>query len=92
MMSELDQVSTALNPKKDRLTKAEKHRASTRDKSMKRHNWGPAKELGIRTAKTFGKLSVYALFGITAMTGHFILAGMLGSLAKSIHDMGKDYK
>ena len=95
MRSELDQVSSALNPKKDRMTKAEKHRVNVRDKAMHKFNWGPAKELGIRTAKNLGTIGVYGLFGFAILTGNFIAAGALGALAKSIHEMrveGKNKK
>lgn len=89
MRSELDQVSSALNPKKDRMTKAERHRVSERDKSMKKNDWGTAKEFGVTFAKNLGKVSLYGLTGLTILTGHFIMAGMLGTAIKSIKDMKK---
>ena len=87
MRSELDQISDGLNPKKDRMTKTQKHRAYQRSKSMKEHNWGAVKEFGINMFKNIGTVSTYAALAATFLTGHFILAGLIYSGLQSAKEM-----
>ena len=87
MRSELDQISDGLNPKKDRMTKIQKHRAYQRSKSLKEHNWGAVKEFGINMFKNIGTVSTYAALAATFLTGHFILAGLIYSGLQSAKEM-----